>query len=61
MDEMRESESCVVRLREREGGESQVKRREKKLLKIKYTCYSACVNLHGYYSSLKILDDFTHF
>ena len=46
---------------EREGGESQVERREKKLLKTKYTCYSARVNLHGYYSSLKNLEDFTHF
>ena len=32
IDEMRESESCVVHLRER-GGESPVERKEKKLLK----------------------------
>ena len=59
MDEMRESESCVVRLRE--GSESQVEEREKTIKKIKYTRYNARVNLHGYCNSLKILDNFTSF
>ena len=52
---------CERKRERREGGETQWRGERKNFKKTKYTGNSARVNLHGYCSSFKNLDDFTHF